>query len=606
MRAGKGMINYAGIRAAALALTTATVLMAISLGSTVQAADFTVTSTADSGDPGTLRTAINDATASGDANDRIVFGAGVSGTINLTSSLPPLPAPIEIKGPGSDKLTIDGGDAYPIFFATSDVAISGLTLKNGSSPAGGAITLAGGVSVLDGLNIESSQAQTGGGVVMQGGSFTIKDSELVDNKATTSGGAFAAASSHLQIIDTTFTGNSGNIGGGGYVDGGEDNSITVTGARFSNNTAVQAGGGLAVFTPTVEDFVSMKTEITGSTFMGNKSTADLTAGGLGGGAIFSGSSDTDIDSSLFVNNSSASIGGALYLNAPLPANRASIQNSTFTQNTAEMAGAGIADFSFGLKIDSSTLTGNQTTSPYASEFGGAGLVAMLPTEVKNSIIAGNIPEDISSSVTSEQAKGDIKGSFNLIGKMPNASYSEAVTGSDITSSDPKLSPLADNGGPTLTMLPAADSPVVNKGLSDLDTDQRGLLRPIRFGAVPLSKAKQANGADIGAVELQSNKITFGKVKLKKKQGIAILPVLLPSAGKVTLAGSPTVKGQSKSTKKPATVKFQVRAKGKALKKLKKVGTVKVKMAFTFQPTGGIASAKTKTIRLAKKKRRGNR
>ena len=147
---------------------------------------------------------------------------------------------------------------------------------------------------------------------------------------------------------------------------------------------------------------------------------------------------------------------------------------------------------------------------------------------------------------------------------------------------------------------------MNKGLSFLETDQRGLLRPVKFGSVPLSKAKQANGADIGAVELQTNKFRFGKVKLNRKKGTAILPVILPSGGKVTLKGSSTVKGQSKTTKKATTLKFTVRAKGKALKKLRKVGTVKVKPAFTFRPTGGIASTKTKPIRLAMKKRRGNR
>ena len=80
-------------------------------------------------------------------------------------------------------------------------------------------------------------------------------------------------------------------------------------------------------------------------------------------------------------------------------------------------------------------------------------------------------------------------------------------------------------------------------------------------------------------------------------------VTLPSGGKISLKGSSSVRGQSKSTKNPATLKFTIRAKGKALKKLRNAGTVKVKMTFAFIPRGGIASTKTKTIRLAMKKRR---
>ena len=178
--------------------------------------------------------------------------------------------------------------------------------------------------------------------------------------------------------------------------------------------------------------------------------------------------------------------------------------------------------------------------------------------------------------------------------MPRNTAPVTTSAPNLTGVDPRLGPLADNGGPTQTMLPAAGSPVINAGTSNaLATDQRGAPRT------------SGGGTDIGAVELQSNKFTFGKVKLKKKPGIAIVPVLLPSGGKITLKGSKTVKGQSKTAKKLATVSFQIRAKGKALKKLRKAGTVKVKLAFTFRPTGGIASSKNKTIRLAmKKKRRG--
>jgi hypothetical protein len=58
--------------------------------------------------------------------------------------------------------------------------------------------------------------------------------------------------------------------------------------------------------------------------------------------------------------------------------------------------------------------------------------------------------------------------------------------------DLKLGPLADNGGPTKTRMPAADSPLVNHGSNPygLRYDQRGY---------PFKRV-QGPRADIGAVE----------------------------------------------------------------------------------------------------------
>jgi hypothetical protein len=84
--------------------------------SVLQAAQYTVTNTNDSG-PGSLREAITLANQS-DEFDTIVFDSGVTGTISLASGLGigpppwyyfPLAAGLAIVGPGSDKLTIQGG-----------------------------------------------------------------------------------------------------------------------------------------------------------------------------------------------------------------------------------------------------------------------------------------------------------------------------------------------------------------------------------------------------------------------------------------------------------------------------------------------------------------
>ena len=65
----------------------------------------------------------------------------------------------------------------------------------------------------------------------------------------------------------------------------------------------------------------------------------------------------------------------------------------------------------------------------------------------------------------------------------------------MSAGDPKLGPLASNGGPTQSQLPLAGSPLLDAipaaaCPSDVTTDQRGVARP------------QAGFCDIGSVEVE--------------------------------------------------------------------------------------------------------
>jgi hypothetical protein len=78
---------------------------------------------------------------------------------------------------------------------------------------------------------------------------------------------------------------------------------------------------------------------------------------------------------------------------------------------------------------------------------------------------------------------------------------------DLEPVDPRLGPLADNGGPTPTRAPLADSPVLDAGdractgpAGDLVLDQRGRPRPL-----PSRKGLPAR-CDLGAVELSPNEV----------------------------------------------------------------------------------------------------
>ena len=94
-------------------------------------------------------------------------------------------------------------------------------------------------------------------------------------------------------------------------------------------------------------------------------------------------------------------------------------------------------------------------------------------------------------------------SFDLIGNSQNATVVETVPGSNLApGTNPLLGALSDNGGPVETMLPGSAS-VINKGASLLPTDARGLARPFVYPSIPSSSAAGANGADLGAVEVQA-------------------------------------------------------------------------------------------------------
>ena len=77
-------------------------------------------------------------------------------------------------------------------------------------------------------------------------------------------------------------------------------------------------------------------------------------------------------------------------------------------------------------------------------------------------------------------------------------------GGSIIGEDPLLGPLADHGGPTETLLPASNSPVIDRGDAfGATTDQRGSARPVDHTQVP----DAADGSDIGAVEVTATEMT---------------------------------------------------------------------------------------------------
>jgi hypothetical protein len=128
---------------------------------------------------------------------------------------------------------------------------------------------------------------------------------------------------------------------------------------------------------------------------------------------------------------------------------------------------------------------------------GAGLVTFGDIEylsLNNSILANNRGEGAGDDLCIQSFPGGVIGSSNIV-LTANADLPP-----DTIRDDPRLAPLADNGGPTLTHALLTGSPAKDAGHDEyLSTyDQRGTGFPRKAGT----------HADIGAYEAQIANMLF--------------------------------------------------------------------------------------------------
>ena len=161
------------------------------------------------------------------------------------------------------------------------------------------------------------------------------------------------------------------------------------------------------------------------------------------------------------------------------AGTAALSLCTLAANTAA-GGNGGALHSYGpLSLTECTISGNSAT------FVGGAVFSFSPLTVTGSIIAGNSAQtgaDIHNEGTLTRAGA------NLI-QIYDADGGGTDSGPPAIAAAPQLLPLGHYGGPTLTMLPRATSPALDRIVtSPFSADQRGLPR-VMWGL-----------ADLGAVE----------------------------------------------------------------------------------------------------------
>ncbi len=499
--------------------------------------------------------AANSNTASGGAAGECVAGSAAgtdtisipAGTYTLTAvdhlrggtdpvGLPDVTSPITFQGAGAGTTIIERSSAaatpdFRILFIGQNivdpVTINDLTFRNGRSPtAGGAIFIFAGnnsLAVNRSVFANNTALAGGGGAIenLNSAPFTLDASTFTSNIAAGNGGAIDG---QVNVTNSTFTGNSAT----GASDGGAifctqgGCPYSVASSTFVNNTAGRNGGALRGGTITVSS----------SVFSGNKS---LDVNGSGGAIVLGGSST--ITDSLFRGNSSGGAAGAVDVgNNPVTISGstfqgnssahaagafqggggASIVNSTFSGNTATGSGGAIQSSNL-LTLNSVTITGNTTTAGR-----GGGINFGSGDVFQNTLIAGNSShgnggagqESTPDCSTLEGAP--TSGGHNLIGVNTNCGFANGTgdqIGTPATPIDPKLGPLAANGGKTAgspgntaiipTHWPTAGSPAIDAadpappgsgGTAAPATDERGVARPLD------GNGDGAAIADIGAFE----------------------------------------------------------------------------------------------------------
>ena len=438
-------------------------LFAVLTAGVASAATFTVSNTNATG-AGSLVDAINQANASPGPH---VINITASGTMSVTTPLV-LTQSMTINGPLATPPTfaIDGGNSSRLIQVSASAAgpmtLNNITLTHGrvDSSKGGAIDVPTGRTLNLTNCLVTANSTTGtssadiflsaGGAISTAGTLNVQTSTLSNNSATGPGGAiYSAATATVSIVNSQFISNqASNFSGAMYCSASV--LITITNSTFFGNQSGTGGSGAVGFTDT-------KAVIRGCTFSGN------TTLGAGGAMVTSAhtGSTIGIENSTFSGNT-ADYAGAIYTQL----GTTDLRNVTITANSARRAGGGF-------------------NNP------GGDTIILL----RNTIVAGNtvtLPggADCSGPVVSN--------GYNLIGSTDQCT---GLIATDLIGSSPALGLLGVNGGATLTHVPFASSPAVEGGNpagclglsgANLTVDQRGLSRP--FGP----------RCDIGAVELQVN------------------------------------------------------------------------------------------------------
>lgn len=304
-------------------------------------------------------------------------------------------------------------------------------------------------------------------------------------------------------------------------DGVEFRVVLGGSATLSDSTVADSVERGIVIDNEAQDSTDSAITISGTTVRDN---GDGSKNGGGVAIVQTHNLVTTIENTTISGNHGSQGGGIYARYATDPGSTLTIVNSTISGNTGEIGGGAYlrSNAGAGVAILNSTITDNTTTDAAPSP--AAVYLQGTVNDIRNSIVAGNAVSDL------ELQQGTVAAiDYSLVQVAGTEAALALSNGTDnVVGVDPRLEPLADNGGLTLTHLLRSDSPAVDSGdpaFTGLTDDQRGQDRVV-------------DRLDMGALELQPALAVTGVVTLPPliSGALAIVAgILLVVAGRKRIA-----------------------------------------------------------------------
>jgi hypothetical protein len=438
------------------------------------------------------------AVAQANAGDVVDVG---SGTYDESVAIP---FSLTLRGSLTGTTTVDGNGDTPTFFI----------LPNDESTD---------VPVVRFENLDVSHNGSAPGIFAVGADVHLSDSDVSDN----AGGVFALLST-LDVTHSTVSKNLLGEQGSGlpipFADGSGITLLVSAGSIDHSTMAGNEGSGVVVLDqsflggvlgPAVRADADALPAATASVL-------DSTVSENQEGGVLNLAGDATVDTSTLTGNTGAalvSLGGT-----------ADLRNSTASHTVPFELTAGATADSSGddeqagvLALPSGVATGNDLVPSVKERAIISSRAAELVTAQKSAIVrkaaakvtaaapvdTGDAVISVSGSIVAaqdgvEDCEGPIvDATYNLSSDAGNSCDFSAAK-HDLVRTDPKLGPLADNGGPTETEILKKGSPAIDAvkggavGCSADAVDQRGIARPQPTGG----------RCDVGAVELKADPIVI--------------------------------------------------------------------------------------------------
>lgn len=385
----------------------------------------------------------------GSGPDRIVFTLAKGVTIALGSSLPTITDTLLVRGPGADRLAIDGVDLHSI------------------------------------LNFDPPTL---------GRWLGVEEVTLTRGFAAGGGGAMVANGQNGRFHRVVLFANQASNGGGGMFINGDDTALSrfeLDECWFRENVSLgpTGGGGLVVTAP------GLAVDVDRTTFSGNRA-----AGGSGnGGGLAVNRASVYIDRSTFSANEATDYGGAIAVSATTTPALLALRDVTVTANRAnsdsDAAGGGGG-------LATSLDVGQTATLELANSILAGNLDLSAAPSPDALLLAGSLLTVASSGFNLVGSNAGAESFFVAGSPNPDGDY----VGTAATPIAPQLLALADNGGFAPDHRPAivAGTPLIDQGFcTGSRADQRGYGDAVshqRIVDTAFVNGPGSDGCDIGAHE----------------------------------------------------------------------------------------------------------